>query len=160
MRDMEKERELLAKAGLAAAASDSEALAATTDMLMPVADGRKRSTAAIENAGLAARLSEQRGPGHDRWGASAATEAEPTPSPAKGHTGPAGGALPLAATPVAEAPLKALARLRREAEERIEQLINLLDDIEGDPDLEDEPGRARLIHMRERLSARPQRRRS
>jgi len=32
-----------------------------------------------------------------------------------------------------------IVRLRREAEDRIEQLINLLDDIEGDPDLEDEP---------------------
>jgi hypothetical protein len=34
---------------------------------------------------------------------------------------------------------KALARLRREAGDAIERLIALLDDIEGDPDLEDEP---------------------
>jgi hypothetical protein len=40
--------------------------------------------------------------------------------------------------------LAALRRLRREAEDRIEQLTNLLDEIEGDPDLEDEPAKPDL----------------
>jgi hypothetical protein len=65
-------------------------------------------------------------------GGSVTTDAEPSMTPAKGDRSLVDG---LSAGPHRGAEtLSALRCLRREAEERIEQLINLLDDIEGDPD--------------------------
>jgi hypothetical protein len=63
--------------------------------------------------------------------------------PAEGHRSPGDGH---SRQPhqEAETPLAALRRLRREAEARIEQLIALLDEIKGDPDLEPEPAETDL----------------
>ncbi len=68
---------------------------------------------------------------------SAATDDEPTPGLALLSSEAKGGHF-LRPSLGTKPPLKALARLRREAEDRIEQLIALLDAIEGDPDFEDE----------------------